>query len=71
MWEEIGLAAIFGTMAGPLRDDRRKVAIQTPATLIEGVCESIGEDGQLIIRDDSGKQHFITTGDVEIMKGRA
>ena len=49
----------------------RKVAIHTPATLIEGFARPIAEDGQLIICDDSGKQHLITAGDVEIMKGQA
>ena len=71
MWEEKGLAAVLAQWQAHCAMTGQKVAIQTPATLIEGVCEAIGEDGQLIIRDDSGKQHFITAGDVEIMKGQA
>ena len=71
MWEEKGLSAVLGQWQTHCAMIGRKVAIQTPARLIEGRCEAIGEDGQLIIRDDSETQHFITTGDVEIMKGQA
>jgi len=71
MWEEKGLAAVLEQWQAHCAMTGQKVAIQTPATLIEGVCEAIGEEGQLIICDDSGKQHFITAGDVEIMKGQA
>ena len=46
------------------------VRIQTVTEVIEGLCEDIGDDGQLYVRRNDGQVVQITAGDVEIMRGR-
>lgn len=48
----------------------KAVRIQTMETVIEGICEDIGADGALCVRDAGGQRLQITAGDVEIMRGR-
>ena len=71
MWQNNGHQAVIADWQRHCFMIGQNVQIQTPARLIEGRCEAIGEEGQLIVCDTAGKQHFITAGDVEIMKGQA
>ena len=71
MWNAKGHQAVIADWLRHCSMIGQKVHIQTPARLIEGRCEAIGEDGQLVVCDTAGQQHFITAGDVEIMKGQA
>ena len=71
MWQINGHQAVIADWQRHCFMIGQNVQIQTPARLIEGRCEAIGEEGQLVVRDTAGKQHFITAGDVEIMKGQA
>lgn len=71
MWSDKGHQAVIADWQRHCFMIGQHVQIQTPTYLIEGRCEAIGEDGQLLVCDMAGKQHSITAGDVEIMKGQA
>ena len=71
MWQDKGHQAVIANWQRHCSMIGQNVQIQTPARLIEGRCEAIGEEGQLVVCDSAGHQHFITAGDVEIMKGQA
>ena len=60
---------------GPIRDTwlqnalflGQRVAVQCNAKALSGVFHDLGMDGTMLLLDDSGQTHHITTGDVKLL----
>jgi biotin-(acetyl-CoA carboxylase) ligase len=37
--------------------------------MITGVCEDVRDDGAMLLLDETGQRHHITTGDVKLIGG--
>jgi len=45
----------------------KQVAVMRGETTISGVFRDLGMDGTMLLLDDSGQTHHITTGDVKLL----
>ena len=70
LWQSDGHQIILDEWRQHCDMKGKTVRIQTMNNVIEGVCEDIGADGQLCVRDADGEMLQITAGDVEIMRDR-
>lgn len=69
-WQSSGQQIILDEWRDHCDMKGKPVRIQTVADVIEGICEGIGDDGQLHVRRHDGQTVQITAGAVEIMRGR-
>jgi BirA family biotin operon repressor/biotin-[acetyl-CoA-carboxylase] ligase len=55
---------LFEAWRGRLHTLGRSVTVHGPQGSVSGLAEAVGRDGALLLRDDYGALHTITTGDV-------
>jgi BirA family biotin operon repressor/biotin-[acetyl-CoA-carboxylase] ligase len=61
--------ALFDTWRGRLHTLGHTVTVQLPQGTITGRADDVDRSGALILRDEAGALHTITTGDVGILSG--
>jgi len=65
IWENRGIEPLFQQWIQKCSTVGKNVAIRTEKHYIDGLAESINQDGSLVLKDDSGELHTIYAGDLE------
>lgn len=63
---EGGTAALIAAYRSRLCCLGKPVTVHGPATQYHAVCEGLTEEGHLLVRDDAGQTHTLSTGEISI-----
>ena len=66
-WERDGFAPVRDLWIGQALHMKRTVSVLVAGQKITGTCIELLDDGGLVLLDESGTSHHITTGDVELI----
>jgi BirA family biotin operon repressor/biotin-[acetyl-CoA-carboxylase] ligase len=69
LWEQDGFAPVRDLWLGHALHMKQTVSVNVAGQKITGKCIELLDDGGLVLRDESGTSHYITTGDVELIGG--
>jgi BirA family biotin operon repressor/biotin-[acetyl-CoA-carboxylase] ligase len=67
LWERDGFAPVRDLWIGHALHMKQAVSVLVAGQKITGTCIELLDDGGLVLLDESGKSHHITTGDVELI----
>ena len=69
LWEHDGFAPVRDLWLGQALHMRQIISVHVAGKKITGTCSELLDDGGLVLVDESGTSHHITTGDVELISG--
>ena len=67
LWERDGFAPIRDLWLGQALHIKQTISAHVAGQKITGTCIELLDDGGLVLLDESGTSHHITTGDVELI----
>lgn len=67
LWEQKGFAPLRDSWIKCALHMRHVVTVTVAGQKLTGVCEQVSEDGAMVLVDDFGVSHNVTTGDVELI----
>ena len=67
LWEQAGFAPVRELWLGQSLHMKRTISVHVAGQKITGTCKELLEDGGLVLLDESGTNHHISTGDVELI----
>ena len=67
LWERDGFGPIRDLWLGQALHMKQTISVNVAGQKITGTCTELLTDGGMVLLDESGKSHHITTGDVELI----
>ena len=67
LWEQDGFAPVRDLWLGHALHTRQTISVHVAGQKITGTCAELLDDGGLVLLDESGTSHHITTGDVNLI----
>ena len=67
LWERDGFAPVRDLWLGQALHIKQTISVHVADQKITGTCIELLDDGGLVLLDESGTSHHITTGDVELI----
>ena len=67
LWERDGFAPVRDLWLGQALHMKQTISVHVAGQKIIGTCIELLDDGGLVLLDESGTSHHITTGDVELI----
>ena len=67
LWEQDGFAPVRDLWLGQALHMKQTISVHVAGQKITGICSELLDDGGLVLLDESGTSHHITTGDVELI----
>ncbi len=67
LWERDGFAPVRDLWLGKVLHMKQNIVVNLSGQKIAGICTEFRDDGGLVLLDESGTSHHITTGDVELI----
>ena len=67
LWERDGFAPVRDLWLGQALHMKQTISVHVAGQKITGICNGLLDDGGLVLLDESGTSHHITTGDVELI----
>ena len=67
LWERDGFAPVRDLWLGQVLHMKQNISVHVAGQKITGTCTELLADGGLVLLDESGTSHHITTGDVELI----
>ena len=67
LWERDGFAPVRDLWLGQALHMKQIISVHVAGQKITGKCIELLDDGGLVLLDESGTSHHITTGDVELI----
>ena len=67
LWERDGFAPVRDLWLGQALHMKQLISVNVAGQKITGTCSELLDDGGLVLLDESGTSHHITTGDVELI----
>ena len=67
LWERDGFAPVRDLWMGRALHMKQTISVHVSGQKITGTCVELLDDGGLVLLDESGASHHITTGDVELI----
>jgi len=67
LWERDGFAPVRDLWLGQALHMKQTISVYVAGQKITGICNALLDDGGLVLLDESGTSHHITTGDVELI----
>ena len=66
-WEQDGFAPLRDLWLARALHMKQNVTVTVAGRKVTGICDALALDGGLVLLDQSGASHHITTGDVELI----
>ena len=67
LWERDGFPPVRELWLGQALHMKHSISVRVAGRKITGICDELLADGGLVLLDESGTSHHITTGDVELI----
>ena len=67
LWERDGFAPVRDLWLSQALHMKQTISVHVAGQKITGTCTELLADGGMVLLDESGKSHHITTGDVELI----
>ena len=66
-WEQDGFGPLRNLWLAHALHMKQNVTVTVAGRTVTGICDALALDGGLVLLDQSGASHHITTGDVELI----
>ena len=67
LWEQDGFAPVRDLWLGQALHIKQTISVHVAGQKITGTCIELLDDGGLVLLDESGTSHHITTGDIKLI----